>query len=223
MPVEANIALSRYVFKRPVRIAVASKNTLQGVAMPRLFVALRPPPPIRDMLLDLDDDGVPGARWQDDEQLHMTLRFIGDVERPQAEDIAASLAAVHAPAPVLRLAGVGQFDRRGRTDSLWAGVAPREPLSHLHRKVDQACVRAGMVPEGRAFLPHITVARIPRSHGGSPAIPAWLARHAGLSSEPFACAHLVLYQSFLDRDAARYEPVMRWALEPAIMEPRSPD
>ena len=189
--------------------------------MPRLFVALRPPPAIRDALLDLDDDGVPGARWQDDDQLHLTLRFIGEVERPVAEDVAACLAQVHAAAPVLRLAGVGRFEHRGRTDTLWAAIAPRDAVAHLHRKVDQACVRAGLAPEGRAFLPHITVARLPRSLGGSPAIPAWLGRHAGLSSDAFACPHLVLYQSFLDRDAARYEPVMRWPLEPAREDLRS--
>jgi len=181
--------------------------------MPRLFVALRPPPSIRGCLIDLTD-GVPGARWQDDEQLHLTLRFIGEVERPLAEDVAASLAQVHAPTPVMALNGVGQFGKRGRTDTLWAGVTPREPLAHLHRKVDQACVRAGLSPEGRAFVPHVTLARLPRALGEAAAVSAWCARHAGLTSAPFACGHLVLYQSFLDRAGAVYEPVARWALEP---------
>jgi len=182
--------------------------------MLRLFVALRPPPPIREKLIDLTD-GVPGARWQDDEQLHLTLRFIGEVERPQAEDVAACLAQVHAPTPMMALSGVGQFGKRGRTDTLWAGVVPREPLAHLHRKVDQACVRAGLAPEGRAFVPHVTVARLPRALGEAAAVSAWCARHAGLASAPFACGHLVLYQSFLERDGAVYEPVMRWPLDPA--------
>lgn len=201
---------------------MSSKKTLQ-CGMPRLFVALRPPAPIRDILIGLGDDGVPGARWQDEDQLHLTLRFIGDVERPLAEDIAACLGAVHAPAPTLRLTGVGHFETRGRTDTLWANVTPREPLMHLHRKVDQACVRAGLAPEARAFVPHITVARMPRSLGRSAAIPAWIALHATLSGAPFVCGHLVLYQSFLDRDAARYEPVMRWPLEPAPPGLRSQD
>ena len=182
--------------------------------MPRLFVALRPPPPIREMLLDLTD-GVTGARWQDEEQLHLTLRFVGEVERPQAEDLAACLSQVHAPAPLLTLAGVGRFGHRGRTEALWAGVTPREPLAHLHRKVDQACVRAGLAPEGRAFTPHVTLARLPRSLGEEVAAQAWLLRHAGLTSAPFACGHLVLYQSFLERHGAVYEPVVRWPLEPA--------
>ena len=86
--------------------------------MVRLFVALRPPPAIRDMLADAMD-GVPQARWQGDDQLHLTLRFIGEVDRPVAEDIVAALGQVHAPAPTVRISGVGIFDRkcRGHTAS----------------------------------------------------------------------------------------------------------
>lgn len=179
--------------------------------MIRLFVALRPPPPIRARLLAATGD-VAAARWQDDDQLHLTLRFIGEVERPVAEDVAAALAAVHAPVPTVALASVGRFDRRGRTDTLWAGIAPHDALRALHRKVDQACVRAGLEPERRTFAPHVTLARLPRATGAGPEIERWLATHAGLASAPFAMPHLVLYQSHLARGGAVYEPVMRWPL-----------
>ena len=179
--------------------------------MIRLFVALRLPPAIRQSLLDIME-GVPSARWQDDEQLHVTLRFIGEVERPVAEDVAVALSQVVAPAPTISLAGVGRFEKRGRTDALWAGVTPHDALAALHRKVDQACVRAGLAPEHRAYLPHITVARLARSAGSGPAIDHWLADHVGLASAPFPLPHLVLYQSHLGRDGATYEPVARWAL-----------
>lgn len=179
--------------------------------MIRLFVALRPPPPVRDALADLME-GVPGARWQDDEQLHLTLRFVGEVERPVAEDLAAALAQVHAPAPVVSLASVGSFGARGRADTLWAGVAPVEPLRHLHARVEQACARAGLPPERRAYHPHLTVARLPRSLGAAAEVERWCARHAALTSEPFALPHLVLYRSHLGRGGALYEPVTRWPL-----------
>lgn len=178
--------------------------------MHRLFVALRPPPAIRRQLIDLAE-GVAAARWQDDEQLHVTIRFIGAVERPVAEEVAAALAQVAAPAPVVRLAGVGRFGKRAG-DALWAGLAPRDPLARLHRKVDQACVRAGLEPERRAFLPHVTLARLPRAAAGDPAIERWTADHAGLSSAPFTLTHLVLYESHLGRGGARYEAVARWPL-----------
>jgi 2'-5' RNA ligase len=180
--------------------------------MIRLFVALRPPPAIRQSLLDIME-GVPAARWQDDDDLHVTLRFVGEVERPVAEDIAVALSQVVAPVPSVSLSGVGRFEKRGRTDTLWAGVTPHDALAALHRKVDQACVRAGLPPEHRAYLPHITVARLARSAGVGFATAEWLATHAALSSAPFPLPHLVLYQSQLGRDGATYEPVARWALD----------
>lgn len=179
--------------------------------MHRLFVALRPPTAIRDALLDTMD-GIADARWQDDEQLHLTLRFIGAVDRPVAEDIAAALATIHAPEPVVSLAGVGRFDRRGRTAILWAAATPHEALAALHRKVDQAIIRAGLQPEHRAYLPHITVARLARGASAELEVERWLARNAALTSAPFPLTHLILYESHLSHDGAHYEPIARWPL-----------
>lgn len=183
----------------------------------RLFVALRPPPSIRAILCDIAGP-VPAARWQDDAQLHCTVRFLGDVDRPQAEDVAAALASLYAPAPQVCINGVGRFAHKGRTDTLWAGLAPTEALRHLARKVDQACVRAGLPPDPRAYHPHITVARLPRSAGAGPEIDAWLATHAGLSSDDFVLSHLMLYESHLGRGGATYEAVACWPLA-SVAEP----
>ena len=125
----------------------------------RLFVALRPPPPIRDRLAETME-GVACARWPDDDQLHVTLRFLGEVERPLAEDVAAALDQIRAPAAEVRVAGVGRFK-----DTLWAALTPHDALAALHRKVDHACVRVGLRPKGRAYVPHITLARFARSAG----------------------------------------------------------
>lgn len=182
--------------------------------MHRLFVALRPPPAIR-ALLAATTEGVRHARWQDDDQLHITLRYIGEVERPVAEDAALALGQVHAPAPHVALSGVGAFDKAGRVDALWAGVTPHHDLAHLHRKIDQALVRIGLEPERRAYLPHITLARLPRSAGGDPAIEQWRARHAALTSQPFTCDAMILYESHLGRDGPAYEPVARWKFDAA--------
>ncbi|ODP37119.1 RNA 2',3'-cyclic phosphodiesterase [Sphingomonas turrisvirgatae] len=171
--------------------------------MHRLFVALRPPSGIRTALLDLME-GVPGARWQDDDQLHVTLRYIGEVDARTADDVAAALGGVHAAPLELRLSGCGIFDTRGRANALWAGVAPREPLAALHRKLDQALVRVGLEPERRAYLPHITLARL---GGGSPPLDRFVADHAGLASPPFRVEHMVLYESHLGQGGSIYEPV----------------
>ncbi|WP_174280404.1 RNA 2',3'-cyclic phosphodiesterase, partial [Sphingomonas bacterium] len=109
--------------------------------------------------------------------------------------------------------GVGRFERRGVADALWAAVAPHEPLERLHRKVEQACIRAGLPPERRTYLPHVTLARFARSAGGSPAIDRWLADNMALASAPFRLGHLVLYESHLGPAGADYEAIMRWPLD----------
>lgn len=179
--------------------------------MHRLFVALRPPPEIRDQLLETMDL-VAAARWQDEEQLHLTLRFIGSVERPVAEDVVAALSQVRGPTMSIALSGVGQFERRGRTDALWAGVTPHDALSALNRKIDRALVRTGLEPERRTYLPHVTLARFSRGNGSASEAERWLARHARLTSPVFEIRHFGLYESHLAHEGARYEVVERWAL-----------
>lgn len=176
--------------------------------MPRLFVALRPPPAIRAQLLGLTG-GAEGARWQDDDQLHLTLRFIGDVDARTADDVLATLNHVHGSPFAIALNGLGTFDRKGRMDALWAGVSPHGPLEALHQKIDHALVRMGLPPEGRAYLPHITLARFGRSGGIA---DAFLAANAGLTSAPFAVTHFALFESTLGSDGARYTLVERWPL-----------
>ena len=176
--------------------------------MHRLFIALRPPREVRDALLDAMD-GVDGARWQSDDQLHLTLRFIGEVDRHRAEDIAAALGAIYAPAVTARIAGVDLFERQGRPHMLWAGVEPHEPLGALHRKVDQLLARVGVAPETRAFLPHITLARLNR--GSGPVAP-FLALNSDLASPPFEFGHVTLYESEMGHGGSRYHPVARYPL-----------
>lgn len=183
--------------------------------MIRLFAALRPPEPIRDELLDLQA-GVADARWQDDGQLHLTLRFMGEVERPVAEELADAFQQLRGSAIPARLAGAGMFGGRGRAGALWVGAQPRDPIAALHRKIDQLCVRIGLEPERRAFTPHVTVARLSRGAGvNGPEVEAWLARHAGFASEPFVFDRAVLFQSRLGRAGASYEPVVETPLIPA--------
>ncbi len=132
--------------------------------MPRLFVALRPPLIIRNLLCGMME-GVADARWQTDDQIHITLRFIGEVDSRTAEDIGLALQSVRHPPFEIALDGIGTFDRKGRIDALWAGLLPVDALTALHQKIDHMMVRIGLPPEGRAYCPHVTLARFGR-HGG---------------------------------------------------------
>ena len=102
--------------------------------MLRLFVAIELPLAVRDALLAAMG-GVAGARWQGDEQLHLTLRFIGEVDRHRAADIAAALGAVNFQPFPLVLAETGTFDRRGRVDTLWVVVRPQDEVTALARRI----------------------------------------------------------------------------------------
>ena len=176
--------------------------------MLRLFAAIRPPEAVRELLIDAMD-GVPGLRWQHDEQLHLTLRFIGEVERPVAEDLALALGKIRFERFAIRIAGVGRFKQRGR-GALWAGVEPRAQLAALAAKVERVCVGVGLPAERRAFHPHITLARWGR--GAAASLDPFLARHAALASEPFRVDAFHLYQSNLGRDGAHYEAVADYPL-----------
>ena len=179
--------------------------------MHRLFVGLSLPASLREACLAAMDDGPRGWAWQAPEQLHLTLRFIGDIDRRRTEDIDAALAALRARPLDFRLNGVGWFDH-GSRGALFARAEPRDALAALHAKIDHALVRTGLAPEGRAYLPHITLARR-RAGAADPA--AWLEREAALASEAVTINRLALFESHLSRHGAQYEDVGRYPLAPA--------
>ena len=154
--------------------------------------------------------GVGGARWQTDEQIHLTLRFVGEVDRHRAGDVLAALGAIHHPRFDIAINGIGAFERRGQPETVWAGVAPHEPLRTLHKKVDQALTRVGIEPDERAYLPHITLARLKR---GSGPVRNLLEQSGGLTSEPFLVDRFALYESQLTPEGAVYSVVETYSLD----------
>ena len=176
--------------------------------MQRLFVGIRPPEPIRDLLIDAMDDSA-DFRWQDEEQLHLTLRFVGEVDRPVADDLADALAGARAPRLQLRLSGAGRFEQRS-SGALWAGVEPKAEVSALAAKVERVCQQVGLEPEGRAFHPHITLARWKGRR--SREVGNFLDRTRGLASEPFEIDAFLLFESQLSRHGPHYEQVETYPL-----------
>ena len=154
-------------------------------------------------------DDSPDFRWQDEEQLHLTLRFVGEVDRPIAEDLAAALSRIRAEPFSLRVKDVGRFEQRS-AGALWAGVEPKEPVAALAAKVERACVDVGLDPEHRAFHPHITLARwkgrLTRE------VHSFLERHQALVSEHFEVTGFTLFESRLSRHGAHYEAVAEYPL-----------
>jgi RNA 2',3'-cyclic 3'-phosphodiesterase len=176
--------------------------------MHRLFIAIRPPQPIRRLLLDVMD-GRPGFRWQDEEQLHLTLRFVGEVQRPIADDLADALGGLRAQPIEARVCGTGRFEQRN-AGALWAGAEPRAPLAALAAKVERICLAVGLEPERRAFHPHITLARWTGRR--SDEVATFLDRTRGLVSDRFTVDDFFLFESRLSRHGAHYEEVASYPL-----------
>lgn len=159
--------------------------------MPRLFTALEIP---RDaaMSLSLLRGGLPGARWIDVENYHLTLRFIGDVEGHVADEIANALDRVHRPSFSLTLSGVGQFGGK-KPHAVWAGTAPSPDLNALQGEIERICQRIGIAPDPRKFMPHVTLSRLRNS---SPAdVAHYLSARGNFAAMPFKVGRFVLMSS----------------------------
>jgi 2'-5' RNA ligase len=172
--------------------------------MARLFVAIRPPPAVCEALAGAMG-GIDGARWQDDDQLHLTLAFVGEADRAQADSLIETLTEVESAAFAAEVAGVGHFERKGRPTAVWARVPLDEPLAQLQRRVERACRRAGFDPEKRGYRPHVTLARLPRSAGP---IGDWLAQHGTLHTGPWEVDGFTLHESRLRPEGALYSPLV---------------
>ena len=169
--------------------------------MPRLFVALDLPEIVADGLTQLQS-GVDGARWRPVENFHLTLAFIGDVDRHGFADAVDALATIDAPAFEMGLQGAGFFGGK-RPTSLWAGVAPNTALNHLHTKVEAALRAAGFSLERRKYTPHVTLAYLKNIPPDVAAL--YSAGHGLYSCGPFPVDEFHLYTSQLGGDASHYE------------------
>ncbi|RJG43401.1 RNA 2',3'-cyclic phosphodiesterase [Mesorhizobium sp. DCY119] len=159
--------------------------------MPRLFTALEIP---RDAALSLSllRGGLPGARWIDVENYHLTLRFFGDIEGHVADEIANALDRVRRPSFQMKLSGVGAFGSK-KPHAVWAGVQTSPDLYALQAEIERICQRLGIPADPRKFSPHVTLARLRNS---SPLdVAQYLSARGNFSTVPFKVGRFVLMSS----------------------------
>jgi RNA 2',3'-cyclic 3'-phosphodiesterase len=169
--------------------------------MLRLFVGVEFPPELK-LRLSLLCSGVTGAKWVDPGNLHLTLRFIGEIDEGLAADVDEALARLKARRFQLQLAGIGTFGGN-RPHALWVGVEKSPDLLALRDKIEQALVRVGLEPEGRRFAPHVTLARL-----RDPVLDQlgeFLRAHARFRAEPLLVEHFSLIASFPTKSGSVYE------------------
>jgi RNA 2',3'-cyclic 3'-phosphodiesterase len=169
--------------------------------MLRLFVGIGFPPELK-LRLSLLCSGVPGAKWVDPGNLHLTLRFIGEIGEDAAMDVDDALSRVRARSFTLQIVGTGVFGG-DNPRSLWAGVERNAELVALRDKVEQALIRVGLPPEPRKFSPHVTLARlrnVPLDKLGG-----FLSAHAQFRAEPLRVERFSLIASFQTKAGSVYE------------------
>ena len=166
----------------------------------RLFVGLPIPDDVAQSLMLLQG-GVPGARWMTRDQLHLTLRFISEVDGRQQTDIDDALSAISAPGFTLELHSTGTFGNRD-PKQLWAGVRANDALMHLQRKIETALQRIGLPADPRKFTPHVTLARLKSPRRDK--LMEYLSAHALYASAPFAVNAFRLYRSTLTPNGSLY-------------------
>jgi 2'-5' RNA ligase len=159
--------------------------------MPRLFTALEIPPDIGSSLAALRG-GLPGARWIDPENYHLTLRFIGDIDDVLAHEIAMLLGRVRREAFTMQFDGVASFGGR-KPRAVFAAAVPSVPLLELQAEQERLLQRLGLEPEGRKFTPHVTLARLRDS--SSRQVADYLATRGHFRSPPFPASRFVLFSS----------------------------
>jgi RNA 2',3'-cyclic 3'-phosphodiesterase len=159
--------------------------------MPRLFTGLEIPPSIAQSLAMMRG-GLPGARWIDPENYHLTLRFIGDIDDALARDIVGLLGRVQRAPFALRLDGLASFGGR-KPRAVVAAVTANQSLIELQAEQERLLQRLGLEPEGRKYTPHITLARLRET--SSRQVADYLSTRGHYRSLPFDVTRFVLFSS----------------------------
>jgi len=160
--------------------------------MPRLFTGIEIPAELRQELGRLRQPLPGNSKWIEPENLHLTLRFAGDIGNPQASELADRLAAITVDAFEVRLSGLDAFGGN-EPRSIWVGIEAGPELEALARANERAARAAGLSPEGRAFKPHVTIARL--KYASPAAIARILGRIGAFRSRPFLVGRFVLFSS----------------------------
>jgi 2'-5' RNA ligase len=178
--------------------------------MIRLFVAIDFPEEVRKLLSGMCC-GIPGAKWIPEEQFHLTLRFIGEVDGGLFRDIMDTLADVRSASMSIRLRGLGYFPPRKQPRVLWVGIEPASEVSLLRDRIESKLVRLGLEPERRKFSPHVTLARL--DDPPLPKLTRYLAGNALFASDTFEVNEFSLYSSVLTPKGAIHQIEAAYPLE----------
>lgn len=176
----------------------------------RLFIALPIPEPVKRQLLELQQP-IQGVRWQQENQLHLTLKFLGDTEPVRAREVKAGLGDIELPSFTMRLKGFGYFPKGRHPKVLWAGISKNKELVRLQQAVEERCTELGFEAEDRSFKPHITLARLNGVKKRD--VLSFVNQHKQFQIPDVPVDEFVLYESKLDPDGAKHTRLKTFPLE----------
>ncbi|KQW19557.1 2'-5' RNA ligase [Afipia sp. Root123D2] len=159
--------------------------------MPRLFTGLEIPPEVSHSLSTLRG-GLPGARWIDPGNYHVTLRFIGDIDGMIANEIASTLFRINRKPFEVALQGLSSFGGK-KPRAVVAAVLPSRPLMELQAELERLMQRFGLDPEGRKFIPHVTLARL--RDASNQDVADYLSVRGYFPTRTFMASRFVLFSS----------------------------
>jgi RNA 2',3'-cyclic 3'-phosphodiesterase len=176
----------------------------------RLFLAIDAPAPLATVLLGLMQPAA-GFAWTPPDQMHLTLRFLGDTPEAAIAPLCERLRAIRIVRFLLPVGSLGVFPPHGRSRVLWCGIGAGQPRLHLlRRRIDDTILALGLSSDLRRFVPHFTLARL-----GAAAlleVPRWLDRHRSFSTEPFVVERFTLYASELRPSGAMHTVIEEFPL-----------
>jgi RNA 2',3'-cyclic 3'-phosphodiesterase len=178
--------------------------------MYRLFVAIDLPEEVKKTVGRISGE-LPGAHWVAADQLHLTLRFIGEVDEGVFRQVREALTGVSGSPFSLALKGIGHFPPGKYARVLWVGMEASEELLRLQEKVELALIDAGIAPDSRRFSPHITIARLKEAPAAR--ILAFEERHGGFETPAFPVEVFHLYSSTLSREGAVHKREKTYAFK----------
>ena len=178
--------------------------------MYRLFVAVDIPNEIKHSLAALCT-GLPGVRWVNSNQMHLTLSFLGDVEENRFHDCKELLYTIKADQFTLTLKGIGLFLNKKRAQTLWVGLKESDELQNLHRTIDKALIKLGFPVDSRKFHPHITLGRIKKI--STERLHSYIDYFSDYESAAFTVNEFILYSSILRPEGPLHKAEERYLLK----------
>ncbi|MDZ7658404.1 RNA 2',3'-cyclic phosphodiesterase [Fodinibius sp.] len=175
----------------------------------RLFIAIPLPKGVKQQLLDLQQP-IEGIRWQSQEQMHLTLKFVGEVDKTTVSELREELDNIVHSDFSMTISGIGYFPEGKQPKVVWAGIKENANLQELHKKVENRCEKMGIAPENRPYKPHVTIGRTKNAYKRS--VTSFINQHKKFGIQNIQVNEFVLFESELHPDGARHHPLQTYLL-----------